>query len=62
MGRGELHGRLGASAGMFTEFFRPAELEGKHISEATFVIEKKLTERISVFTEYVGDLSGRRAG
>ena len=25
------------------------------MSETTFVIEKKLTERISVFTEYVGD-------
>ncbi|KJC51733.1 hypothetical protein UP09_02295 [Bradyrhizobium sp. LTSP885] len=42
-------------SGMFTEFFRPAELTGQHMSEATFVIENKLTERISVFTEYVGD-------
>lgn len=50
----ELRDGWGVS-GMFTEFFRPAELEGRHISEATFVIEKKLTERISVFTEYVGD-------
>ncbi|WOH81448.1 transporter [Bradyrhizobium sp. BEA-2-5] len=50
----ELHDGWGVS-GMFTEFFRPAELTGRHVSEATFVIEKKLTERISVFTEYVGD-------
>ncbi|MBR0873584.1 transporter [Bradyrhizobium tropiciagri] len=50
----ELHDGWGVS-GMFTEFFRPDELEGRHISEATFVIEKKLTERVSVFTEYVGD-------
>jgi len=50
----QLHGGWGVS-GMFTEFFRPAELEGKHMSEATFVIEKKLTDRFSVFTEYVGD-------
>ncbi|MCC8950233.1 transporter [Bradyrhizobium sp. Arg62] len=50
----ELHDGWGVS-GMFTEFFRPAELTGRHMSEATFVIEKKLTERISVFTEYVGD-------
>jgi hypothetical protein len=50
----ELHDGWGVS-GMFTEFFRPTELTGRHMSEATFVIEKKLTERISVFTEYVGD-------
>jgi hypothetical protein len=50
----ELHDGWGLS-GMFTEFFRPSELEGRHMTEATFVIEKKLTEQISVFTEYVGD-------
>nr|WP_249136533.1 transporter [Bradyrhizobium tropiciagri] len=50
----ELHDGWGVS-GMFTEFFRPAELTGQHMSEATFVIERKLTERIGVFTEYVGD-------
>ncbi|HLG84425.1 MAG TPA: transporter [Bradyrhizobium sp.] len=42
-------------SGMLTEFFRPAEFAGKRITEATFVIEKKLTDRMSVFTEYVGD-------
>ena len=50
----ELHDGWGVS-GMFTEFFRPADYTTKQVSEATFVIEKKLTEKISVFTEYVGD-------
>ena len=50
----ELHDGWGIS-GMFTEFFRPAELTGRHITETTFVIERKLTEKVSVFTEYVGD-------
>jgi alkylresorcinol/alkylpyrone synthase len=40
---------------MFTEFFRPADLTAKRVTETTFVIEKKLTERLSLFTEYVGD-------
>ncbi|MBN4669029.1 transporter, partial [Pandoraea nosoerga] len=53
----ELHDGWGVS-GMFTEFFHPAELTGRQVSEATFVIEKKLTERISMFTEYVGDYPG----
>jgi hypothetical protein len=50
----ELHDGWGLS-GMFTEFFRPAELTTKRVTETTFVIEKKLTERLSLFTEYVGD-------
>src|SRR6516165_2514099 len=41
-------------SGMFTEFFRP-ELTVKRVTETTFVIEKKVTERLSLFTEYVGD-------
>ena len=41
--------------GMFTEFFRPSDFTSRHITETTFVIEKKLTEKMSVFTEYVGD-------
>jgi Putative MetA-pathway of phenol degradation len=41
-------------SGMFTEFFRPIDLTTKRITEATFVIEKKLTDKTSVFTEYVG--------
>jgi hypothetical protein len=50
----ELHDGWGLS-GMFTEFFRPAELTTKRVTETTFVIEKKLTEKLSLFTEYVGD-------
>src|SRR6266403_1061635 len=42
-------------SGMFTEFFRPSEPASKRITEATFVIEKKMTERASLFVEYVGD-------
>ena len=40
---------------MFTEFFRPSDFTTKHITETTFVLEKKLTEQLSLFTEYVGD-------
>jgi hypothetical protein len=50
----ELHDGWGLS-GMFTEFFRPADFTTKRVTEATFVIEKKLTEKMSVFAEYVGD-------
>ena len=42
-------------SGMFTEFFRPIDLTTKRITETTFVIEKRLTDKTSVFTEYVGD-------
>jgi len=40
---------------MLTEFFRPAELTTKRVTETTFVIEKKVSERASLFVEYVGD-------
>jgi hypothetical protein len=42
-------------SGMFTEFFRPADPTSKRITETTFVIEKKLAAKFSLFTEYVGD-------
>ena len=42
-------------SGMLTEFFRPAELTTRRITEATFVIERKVTEKASLFVEYVGD-------
>jgi hypothetical protein len=42
-------------SGMFTEFFRPSDFTAKRITETTFVLEKKLSERFSAFTEYVGD-------
>jgi Putative MetA-pathway of phenol degradation len=50
----ELENGWGLS-GMVTEFFHPSDLSSKFISEPTFVIEKKLTEKTSVFVEYVGD-------
>ncbi len=42
-------------SGMFTEFFRPSDPTSKLISETTFVIEKKVTERASLFVECVDD-------
>ena len=42
-------------SGMLTEFFRPADLTTTRITETTFVIEKKVAERASLFVEYVGD-------
>jgi hypothetical protein len=50
----ELRSGWGLS-GMFTEFFRPSDPTSKRITETTFVIEKKVTERASLFVEYVGD-------
>ena len=50
----ELHGGWGLS-GMFTEFFRPTDLTTKRVTETTFAVEKKLTDKASLFTEYVGD-------
>ena len=49
----EIHGGWGIS-GMLTEFFRPEDFT-RSITETTFSLEKKLTERFSLFTEYVGD-------
>jgi hypothetical protein len=40
---------------MFTEFSRPSERTCKLITEVTFVIEKKVTERASLFVEYVSE-------
>jgi Putative MetA-pathway of phenol degradation len=40
---------------MFTEFFRPSDAISKRVTEATFVIEKQVTERASLFVEYAGD-------
>jgi len=50
----ELHDGWGVS-GMFTEFFRPYDFTARSVTEATFVLEKKLAEQLSLFTEYVGD-------
>jgi uncharacterized membrane protein len=56
----ELGGGWGIS-GMFTSFFRPADLGNHQTTEATFVIEKRLNEGMSVFAEYVGDYPSRGA-
>jgi hypothetical protein len=40
---------------MFTEFIRPSDPASKLITETTFVVEKKVTERTSLFVEYGGD-------
>jgi Putative MetA-pathway of phenol degradation len=50
----ELHDGWGVS-GMFTEFFRPYDFTARGVTETTFVLEKKLTDQFSLFTEYVGD-------
>src|SRR3984893_3400043 len=50
----ELHDGWGL-AGMLTEFFRPAELTNKQITETTLSLEKQITERSDLFVEYVGD-------
>jgi hypothetical protein len=50
----ELRSGWGLS-GMFTEFFRPSDPVSKRITETTFAIEKKVTERASLFVEYVVD-------
>jgi hypothetical protein len=44
---------------MLTEFFRPSDLTTKRITETTFVIEKDVTEKMSLFVEYVGDYPER---
>jgi hypothetical protein len=50
----ELNESWGMS-GMLTEFFRPSDVATKRMTEATFAIEKKVTEKASLFVEYVGD-------
>jgi hypothetical protein len=50
----ELGGGWGTS-GMLTTFFFPSNPANGQTTEATFVVEKKVTERTSVFVEYVGD-------
>jgi hypothetical protein len=44
-------------SGMFTEFFRPAELTTESTTETTLALEKKLADNASVFAEYVGEYS-----
>jgi hypothetical protein len=54
----ELHDGWGVS-GMLTEFFRPSDATKRRTTEATFAIEKNLTEKMSLFVEYVGDYPER---
>ena len=54
----ELNGGWGVS-GMLTEFFRPSDAVIPHITEATFAIEKDVTDKTSLFVEYVGDYAER---
>lgn len=42
-------------SGMLTEFLRPSDVATPRITETTFAIEKKVTEKASLFLEYVGD-------
>jgi Putative MetA-pathway of phenol degradation len=48
-------------SGMLTSFFRPADFSNRQTTEATFVIEKNISEKMSLFAEYVGDYPSRGA-
>lgn len=48
-------------SGMFTSFFRPSDSGNRQTSEATFAIERKVTERLALFAEYVSDTPSRGA-
>ena len=43
---------------MFTEFFHLSDVVNSRTPEATFAIEKDMTEKMSLFVEYVGDYPG----
>ena len=44
---------------MLTTFFFPSDPSNKQTTEATFVLEKKVTERAALFVEYVGGYPSR---
>jgi hypothetical protein len=48
-------------SGMLTSFFHPSDLTNRQTTETTFVIEKKITDKMSLFAEYVGDFPSRGA-
>jgi hypothetical protein len=54
----ELGGGWGTS-GMLTTFFFPSNPLNNETTEATFVIERKVSEHVSLFAEYVGDFPSR---
>ena len=41
--------------GMVTEFIRPSDPADRLVTQTTFVIEKKISGKTSLFVEYVGD-------
>jgi outer membrane putative beta-barrel porin/alpha-amylase len=43
------------TSGMVTTFFRPSDPVSNVIEQITFVVEKKVSDRASLFAEYVGD-------
>jgi outer membrane putative beta-barrel porin/alpha-amylase len=43
------------TSGMVTTFIRPADPVSKVVNQVTFVIEKEVSDRASVFIEHVGD-------
>ena len=45
--------------GVSAEFFRPSDPVFRRTTEATFVLEKNVTERMGLFVEYVGDYPER---
>jgi hypothetical protein len=50
----ELRDRWSLS-GMVTEFIRPSDPTSQLVTQTTFVIENKMSEKTSLFVEYVGD-------
>ncbi len=47
------------TSGMVTTFFFPSDPTNRLTTEATFALEKKITERAALFVEYVGDYATR---
>jgi hypothetical protein len=43
------------TSGMVTAFFKPSDPTDRIITEYTFVIERKISDRADLFVEYVGD-------
>jgi hypothetical protein len=43
------------TSGMLTTFFFPSDPVNHQTTEATFAVEKRVTDRVSLFVEYVGD-------
>jgi hypothetical protein len=50
----QLHDGWGLS-GMMTEFVRPSDPTSSLVTETTFAISKNVTDKASLFVEYVGD-------